>query len=324
MFCHFLNLVVLELHANSVPLLIMSEKLDCYVCKSTNLTNFRDRDGFLHLICNSCHLMWLHSSHLVSSNKLYNEAYFDGRIFEQTDGKLGYAKCYSNSDGSYRVTHYRSYIDIIRKLDFASNRSSLKVLDFGCAYGTFLRNLMNTMGGKVEVHGIDVDAQVCIKTSSKLDGAPIYCVDMKTNSEAIPQHYFDVITMLDVLEHLDDPRMYLQRLAECATAGGYLLLSTTNIESLNARLYGDKWILHGAPYHVHYFGPRSIRILLQQSGWEIVKLYTERTIFHNERSGFETWRGRLARALFQNQFWDFITNKLFSIGSIMVVIAQRK
>lgn len=300
----------------------MSEKLECHVCKSKNLSSFTDRDGFTHLVCCHCRLMWLHPSHLVPSNELYDESYFDGRLFEKTHGKLGYAKCYTSPQDNYRTIYYRTYIDVIRKLDFDGRHSPIKVLDFGCAYGAFLETLLESLGNQVEVHGIEVDANVCTKASSRI-GAPVYCVDLKKTEEIVPHHYFDVITMLDVLEHLDDPRTYLQRLAECVTDSGYLLLSTTNIESLNAKLYGDRWILHAAPYHVHYFGPRSVKTLLNQTGWKIVRLYTERTIFHNERSGFETWRGRLARALFQNRFWDFFTNQALHLGSIMVVIARR-
>jgi hypothetical protein len=88
-------------------------------------------------------------------------------------------------------------------------------------------------------------------------------------------------------------------------------------------MYGSKWILHTPPYHTCYFGPKSLSLLLKQTGWDTVSFFTERTIFHNERTELETWRGRLARFLFDRRPCDFLTNEILKIGSIMIMIARR-
>jgi 2-polyprenyl-3-methyl-5-hydroxy-6-metoxy-1,4-benzoquinol methylase len=296
----------------------------CYVCQSENLTKVQDRDGFMHLICNDCLLKRVHPDHLVPSTYAYTDAYFNGTMFHQTAGRIGYNENYADPSTSHRTTNYNSYIKKIIRYCGVGQMERLRILDFGCGYGVFLRTVAQQMDGKVEVQGVEIDPEVCKKATLQLAGAKVYCVDLKVDTGVVPRDYFDVITMLDVIEHLDDPRVYLQRLAECADTSGYLLLSTPNIESLNARLYGDRWILHGAPYHTYYFGPRSIRILLEQTGWKVETIFTERTIFHNEHYVTETWRGQLIRALFQNQFWDYITNKLVRTGSIMIVIAKKQ
>jgi 2-polyprenyl-3-methyl-5-hydroxy-6-metoxy-1,4-benzoquinol methylase len=301
--------------------LLRTEK--CYVCHSDHIRGAQDHEGFMHLTCDDCLMKRVPPDHLVPSAQVYTAAYFEGMMFHETAGKLGYAESYADPSTSHRTTHYNSYIKKIMSLCGVGQMERIRILDFGCGYGVFLRTLEERIGDKVEVHGVEIDPEVCAKASARLAGAPVYCVDLKVDTGVVPRGYFDVITMLDVIEHLDDPRMYLQCLAECANAGGYLLLSTPNIESLNARLYGDRWILHSAPYHSYYFGPRSIRILLQQCGWKVVTLYTERTIFHNEHYVMETWRGRIIRALFQNRFWDVLTNRLLHIGSIMVVVAKK-
>ncbi len=296
----------------------------CYVCHTMHIRSVRDREGFVHLICDDCHLMRLHPHHFVPGTHLYTDAYFSGQMHEVTGGKMGYTKSYSDPKSSHRTEEYGIYADEIVRLAYYCRRKPVKVLDFGCGYGGFLKILQERMGDSVEVHGIEIDSEVCAKASESLSSALVYCVDLKVDTRIVPRGYFDVITMLDVIEHLDDPRLYLQRLAECASPDCILLLSTPNIESLNARIYRYNWVLHGAPGHVYYFGPRSIKIALQQSGWKVDKLYTERTIFHNERHGMETWRGKMARLLFQNLFWNVLTNRLIRIGSIMMVIAKRE
>ena len=298
---------------------------DCYACRSTSTTSRSDCEGFVHLVCGVCHLMRLHSDYFIASNNFYTESYFNGQMFRATYGKYGYPNCYADLSTTYRTAHYNVYINKIVSLFEADQIHTLKALDFGCGYGYFLKTLVEKTkySTRVEVSGIELDTEVCAKARMNCNGAPIYCVDLKTDDSIVPRNYFDIITMIDVLEHLDDPRVYLQRLAERAKSNAYLLLSTPNIESFNAWLYQDRWALHSPPYHMYYFGPRSIRILLEQTGWRIIDLYTERTIFHNERSGMETWRGRIASALFQNSVCDAITNRFFKIGSIMIVIAKR-
>ena len=297
----------------------------CYVCRSPRVKSILDREGFEHLACSDCRLLQLHPSRFVSGNGFYIASYFNGQMFRETNGKYGYPECYADLSTTHRAAHYREYINEIIRLFGADQSRTLKILDFGCGYGFFLKTLLEKANGisSIEVCGIELNAEVCSTARTTLNGAPVYCVDLKTDDSTIPRSYFDMITMLDVLEHLDDPRIYLKRLAAYAKNNGYLLLSTPNVESFNARLYRDKWALHSPPYHPYYFGPRSIRILLEQTGWRIVSLHTERTIFHNERSGMETWRGKLARAMFQNRIWDLLSNRVLHIGSIMVVLAQR-
>lgn len=295
---------------------------ECYVCGSTNIISSIDKTGFTHLLCKDCHLIRLHPKHLISNRDVYIDEYFNGSRYRTTDGKLGYPESYSDLANSYRQRQYAHYASELVKLLQQQHLVQPKVLDFGCGYGVFLKALSLQMKD-VEVHGLEINPKVCKRASDNLNGGPIYCVDLKQDQGVVPQEYFDAITLLDVIEHLDDPRTYLAALKKCCKHGGYLLISTPNIESVNARIYRDKWVLHSPPYHTYYFGPRSLSFILKHSGWKLRYLYTERTIFHNERFGMETWKGRLLRHLFQHRTVDILTNQFLKTGSIMIAVAQR-
>jgi SAM-dependent methyltransferase len=296
---------------------------ECYVCRSTRIRSFTDLEAFTHVVCRDCHLVRLDNSQIVPATKVYTPSYFSGELFEETGGRLGYSTSYADPVKSHRAQQYGQYADEIATELRRYRQRPLRVLDFGCSYGAFLGTVVDRMEHDVEVHGIEVNPEVCEKASSRLNGATVHCVDLKIDHGEVPRQYFDAITLLDVIEHLDDPRVYLERLAECARADGLLLVTTPNVESFNARLYGSRWILHTPPYHIYYFGPRSIEVLLRETGWTVVRWHTERTIFHNERHGMETWRGRTVRALFQNRLFDGLTNRALRIGSIMTVMARR-
>lgn len=297
----------------------------CYVCGKRRIRVISDSEKFKHLKCGACGSMWVHPDHTVSGKGFYTKAYYSGEMFRATERKYGYPECYKDPSASYRLEHYKRYIDELVRLFAGEASREIQVLDFGCGLGFFLKTLIerSIQGIQFSVSGIELDPEVCGMAEKNLNGAPVYCVDLQNDAGQIPRCHYDIITMLDVLEHLDDPRVYLKCLADCAVRGGYLLLTTPNIESFNARMYGDKWALHSPPYHTFYFGPKSIKILLGDTGWRVVHYYTERTIFHNDRSGMETWRGRIARALFQNRAMDWITNHIFKIGSIMTIVAEK-
>lgn len=52
---------------------------------------------------------------------------------------------------------------------------------------------------------------------------------------------FAVATMWDALEHYDDPVGELTRARELVRDGGYLVLTTMNIDALAARMLGKRW-----------------------------------------------------------------------------------
>ncbi len=54
----------------------------------------------------------------------------------------------------------------------------------------------------------------------------------------LPNHYFDVISLWDVLEHLPDPLPVLKKISQIIRPGGLLVLNLPNPESWEARRFG--------------------------------------------------------------------------------------
>lgn len=81
------------------------------------------------------------------------------------------------------------------KLKFIT-ASNDRVLDLGCGYGALLSSLSHHFK---EVHGLDVEADR-VKISKLRTGLPIVQADA-TNTP-YPDKYFDLITIVDVMEHV--------------------------------------------------------------------------------------------------------------------------
>jgi hypothetical protein len=82
----------------------------------------------------------------------------------------------------------------------------------------------------------------------------------------------DAVTMWDVLEHVPNPRSFCKTVNKMLPKGGIFLVNTPDIDSLWARILGSKWPLLVPPEHVHYYAPKNMKLLLEESGFEIVEI----------------------------------------------------
>lgn len=77
---------------------------------------------------------------------------------------------------------------------------------------------------------------------------------------------YDVVTVLDVVEHVADPLEFAASLHAVTKPGGYVFLSTPDASSVVARTLGRHWH-HYNRYHLSLFDSRSIARLAQASGF---------------------------------------------------------
>jgi hypothetical protein len=55
-------------------------------------------------------------------------------------------------------------------------------------------------------------------------------------------------------------------------AGGRLVVSVPNIQSLQARLFGPHWFHLDMAHHLHHFTPGSLRLLLARHGFAVERM----------------------------------------------------
>jgi SAM-dependent methyltransferase len=90
------------------------------------------------------------------------------------------------------------------------------LLDVGCSYGRFIAAASSSF----TCFGMDVDPEVVRKASSSGAGKGFACARLPH----IPFTGLDVITMLDVLEHLPEPDASLKSAFDALRPGGVILI----------------------------------------------------------------------------------------------------
>ncbi|MFL5822014.1 MAG: class I SAM-dependent methyltransferase [Solirubrobacteraceae bacterium] len=101
----------------------------------------------------------------------------------------------------------------------------------------------------------------------------------------------DVITLWHVLEHVQDPRPALRRIADWLRPGGGLLVGVPNLDSLQARLGGPRWYHLDVPRHRTHFTAKGLCRLLSSEGFSV--RHTHHVLL--EHNAFGMWQSLVSR-----------------------------
>jgi 2-polyprenyl-3-methyl-5-hydroxy-6-metoxy-1,4-benzoquinol methylase len=89
---------------------------------------------------------------------------------------------------------------------------------------------------------------------------------------------FDVITLVDVIEHVDNPVQLFKDMYDALLPGGYVVVVTPDIGSMVARILGKKW-WHFRVAHIGYFNTKTLDLALKKTGFKMQKIQRAKWYF---------------------------------------------
>jgi SAM-dependent methyltransferase len=221
----------------------------CLACASeTHQLALWTINGCQILRCGECGL----GSATVSSfdpSSYYTKAYFDG---SHPDGYADYIECEPVIREEFR--------GLVNSLRHAKPKG--KLFEIGSAYGFFLMEAEPYY----DVHGVEIAEEAAGFARSR---------GLDVQSSAVSRQAFDqvgrldVVVMLDVIEHLEDPASVLQLCADYLRPGGVVMITTGDFGSLFAKFSGKHWRLMTPPQHLWYFTKLSISKMAARYGLEM-------------------------------------------------------
>lgn len=272
----------------------------CNICDSKNLEFLYE--GILK--CNDCSHAFADISIDESELKeIYQKNYFFGEEY------LDYTK-----DENIIKKNFQLRLKKLKKYTEFNNKS---LLEIGSAYGFFLDMIKNNFK---EIAGVEI-SQDCLDYCEKNYKFKI------TNFLEFENNFkknFDIFCLWDVIEHLKDPNKYLQKINHLSSKGSLIALTTGNINSLNSKLFREKWRLIHPPTHLHYFTPNSIKKLLKKNNYKII---------HFEHCGYYRSLDFILYKLNLQKYFNFIfKNKIINhnlniylnMFDIMYIIAEKE
>ena len=260
----------------------------CRACGSANLVLRGKKSGefirteFSFHLCRACELLFVEP---FSGFEIYNDAYYRGagpdpfvdyeteyRDYRRTDralefadlARLAEAHLAASSPSSPSSASSASSPSSASSASSPVSPSPLHWLDFGCGAGGFLKFLREraTFAGRpLQLSGHDVGSYAELLRST--DGFRILDFDEISRE---PSAQFDVISLIEVIEHLPEPAAAIALVARLLKPGGLLLLTTGNLDSPVARRHGIHYRYCAPEIHVSLFNPRCLARLYAAHG----------------------------------------------------------
>ncbi len=159
--------------------------------------------------------------------------------------------------------------------NFIARRNVKSALEVGCMHGLLLTELQK-LG--VKVAGVELDPEAV--EYCKQRGLNVVQSSIEDHlSKATQKH--DVIIMSHVLEHIVDPKTQLKNLSKRIPKNGQLVLIVPNSQSATRKLFGKYWGYWQVPVHINHFNKKSVRTLLEDTGFAItdIKFYGADSLF---------------------------------------------
>ena len=176
------------------------------------------------------------------------------------------------------TAHFDGYLTRCREY-CQTGSASLRLLDIGCGNGSFLSRAQQQ---DFTCEGIETCEPLAQAVRQKLH-CPIH--GQLLSQTDFPAETFDVVTMYDLIEHLQDPCDDVRRVYSWLKPGGVLFLLTPNDDALLRRVarlaYRSSFHLLQRPirtlyypHHLSYFTARSLRSLFEGTGFDVIQTET--------------------------------------------------
>lgn len=158
-----------------------------------------------------------------------------------------------------------------------SNLGRGKILDVGCGSGCFL------LKGKEKgypVTGIDFNEKA-IAEAKKRGLKNVFVLKLEDFIETYPEEKFDFVVFFHLLEHLKDPNYFLKLIKNILKENGLMGFSVPNPNWVGIKIFGQqKW--NYPPHHLLRFTEKSLKILLNKNGFEILKIKEQPASFYSD------------------------------------------
>jgi 2-polyprenyl-3-methyl-5-hydroxy-6-metoxy-1,4-benzoquinol methylase len=226
-----------------------SRVIDCPLCGGGEHSPLFVKRGYTFVRCDDCRL--------VFANPQVDEALALGRYGGATSADLWAEVLLSDRQLELDRPKFGAVLDELEPF-----RGEGRLLDVGCSIGVFL-DLARDRGWAGL--GIEFGPRALRHAREELG---LEVLDVPLAEAGLEDGSFDVVTVLSVLEHTNDPRAMLREIARVLKPGGALYVITPNVESLACRVLHERAATFDGRNHLIYFSPATLRDLLEREGFE--------------------------------------------------------
>lgn len=279
--------------------------MKCIVCGSEKNKIYKSISGINIFQCASCTLAFVNIKNFVPKDL---------------------SSQYEIADYKREELHIKdNFKKLIKRISVYKDKG--KVLDIGSGFGLFALELSRR--GKYDIEVLDPYLKPLYLKNSE------YILHKKTLERFLSdsKKKYDLIILIDVLEHFINPVKNLQRIKSIMNDDAILIIQTPNYDSL-MQYFVKNWSWWMIDDHKYFFTPNSLKLLLSKSGFHIVSFDTYEPYIDFKKNldgNFSEINNKLLRKLAKLAFFSifipvyFLTRKFYwklNKGALIFVIAQ--
>lgn len=230
----------------------MGKEIRCIICNCNKFKRIFSKDGCNFFRCSQCGLITINPiPEMNVIQRIYDREYYKSWGMESGDSKVV---------KRMKSKTFNHLLGLIEK-DMKPGR----LLDVGCAAG----HLMETAFSRGwEPYGVEI-SKYAASLAKKRFGNHIYQGAFENVS--LPENFFDLIIMSDLIEHLTDPTSAILKAHKILKKQGVLAIITPDTSSLSALLLQSTWT-HFKKEHLFYFNPKNISLFLKKEKFFAYKI----------------------------------------------------
>ena len=233
----------------------LSRYANCPVCEKSETKPVFMKDGFRYVKCIGCGIVFI--------NPQFDETRLLARYRSLPSQNYWVEVLQTGPQMQYDTKKFRNALQDIEKFVTPG-----RILDIGCSIGLFLK-LARERGW--ETYGVELNRKAR-SAAVKLHGLDVYGKPLdELNFE---NNFFDIITLWEVLEHLQEPRKILIQAHRILRKGGVLVILVPNLDSLAVRIMWERAATFGWG-HLWYFTPAALTKMLHSLGYKVFQDSTE-------------------------------------------------
>lgn len=224
------------------------------ICTHNERKNILEAKDFFLFKCFLCELIFLVKKNNTENNPTVYKNYYK----KETGGRFG-------KPVELIVKSFR----FLRALKiFFLQPKNKKILDIGSGRGWTLYFLKKYFKYKGAV-GTQISENAYRFSKEKL-GLEIYKDDLLNLD--FNEKKFGIISLWHVLEHIQNPEAYIQKIYATLDDEGLLLIEVPNFNAWSRIISGKYWLSLDPKHHVIFFTPRSLKNLLKKYSFKIEKI----------------------------------------------------